>query len=142
MIRRFQSAQEREAEGKKKGYSGVLEANLVRSEAKMEALRHPDPDSPTVYMRADDGSVTGVEQDADERPRGKTEGWERWKDVMGLRFVRGGDEDFDYATVDGNEDFDDRDEIDRGHLERYLGSEDAQFVSDGKLEGETGVQDY
>jgi hypothetical protein len=34
-----------------------------------------------------------------ERPQDKDAGWEQWKDVMGLRFVRGDDEDFDYATV-------------------------------------------
>ncbi|KAI9757454.1 MAG: hypothetical protein M4579_003470 [Chaenotheca gracillima] len=36
-IRRFQSAAEREAEGKRKGYSGVLEADLFRGEAKLAA---------------------------------------------------------------------------------------------------------
>jgi hypothetical protein len=95
-----------------------------------------------VYSRAADGSITGIEQDADERAQGKEDGWERWKEVMGLRFIRGGDEDFDYASVDENDDFDDRAEEDRQKLEEYLGEEEERFIGEGKPSGETGVQDF
>lgn len=95
-----------------------------------------------VYTRANDGSITAVEQDSDERPQGKEEGWRRWKEAMGLRFVRGDDEDFDYAVVDETDEFDDRDEIDRRNLDEYLRGEEERFVGDSKPEGETGVQDY
>lgn len=142
IVRYFQSAEQREKEGRAKGYAGTLEANLLRSEAKLEALRHPDPNSPMVYTKAPDGSITGVEQDVDEPPRGKEAGWEQWKDVMSSRFVRGDDEDFDYATVDGNEDFGDRDEEERIKLDEYLEGEEARFVGEGTPKGETGVQDY
>lgn len=142
LVRRFQSASEREREGRDRGYSGVLEANLVRSEAKMEALRHPDPNSPMVYTRAADGSITGVEQNEDERAHGRDDGWEKWKDVMGLRFLRGDDGDFDYADVDENEEYDDLAEQDQRRLEEYLEGEDEKFVGDGKPLGQTGVQDY
>lgn len=63
-------------------------------------------------------------------------------DVMGQRFLRGEDGDFDYATTDSNDDFDDRDEEARVGLERYLENEDESFVGDGKPSGETGVQDF
>lgn len=142
MVRRFQSAEEREKDGRAKGYSGVLEANLLRSEAKIDALNHPDPNSPMTYSRAADGSITGVEQDADERAQGKEDGWERWKEVMELRFIRGGDEDFDYAAVDGSDDFDDRAEEERQELEEYLEDEEEHFVGEGKPAGETGIQDF
>ena len=63
MIRRFQSATEREADGRQKGYSGVLEADLMRAEAKVDALAHQDPNSTLVYRRDATGAITAVEQD-------------------------------------------------------------------------------
>ncbi|EMC93819.1 hypothetical protein BAUCODRAFT_36280 [Baudoinia panamericana UAMH 10762] len=129
LIRRFQTADEREKEGRERGYTGSLEADLVRSEAKLEALRHPDPNSPVVYKRAGDGSIVGVEADEDERAHGREEGRERWVDVMSQRFLRGDDTEFDYSTVDDNEEYDDRGEEDRNQLEQYLGKEDEEFSS-------------
>ena len=142
MIRQFQSAAEREKEGRERGYSGVLEANIVRSEAKIDALQHPDPNSPMLYSRAPDGSITAVEQDEGERARGREDGWEKWRDVMGLRFINGGDEDFDYASVDEDDHYDDRVEEDQRQLERYLDGEEAAFVGSGTPAGQTGVQDF
>ncbi|KAK3719906.1 hypothetical protein LTR37_004029 [Vermiconidia calcicola] len=142
LIRRFQTASERENEGRERGYSGVLEANLVRSEAKLEALQHPDPNSPMVYSRAVDGSITGVEQDDDDRAVGRADGWEKWKSVMGLRFIRGDDGDFEYAAVDEDEGLDDRGEEERTKLEEYLDAEEESFVGEGSPIGQTGVQDY
>ena len=142
LVRRFQSAGEREKEGRERGYTGMLETDLVRSEAKLEALQHPDPNSPMVYTRAADGSITGVEQDEDERALGKPDGWERWKEVMRLRFLRGDDGDFEYGDVDRNEEYDDRDEEERRLLEEYLGEEEAAFVGEGEPSDQIGVLDY
>lgn len=142
LVRQFQSTSEREKEGRDRGYSGILEANLVRSEAKIDALQHPDPNSPLIYSRAPDGSITAVEQDESERAQGPEHGWEKWKDVMGLRFINGTDGDFDYATVDENEDYDDRAEQDQRQLEDYLDDEEAIFVGEGRPTGQTGVQDF
>lgn len=142
MIRRFQTAEEREKEGRERGYSGVLEANLVRSEAKLEALENPDPNSPLIYTRAPDGSITGVEQDEDERAKDREDGWEKWREVMGLRFLRGDDADFDYEAVDGSEELDDREEEDRNSLEEYLDGVGEEFLGEGKPTGQTGIQDY
>lgn len=114
----------------------------MRSEAKLEALKHPDPNNPIVYRRAADGSITGVEADEDDRARSKEEGGARWRDVMEQRFLRGGDVEFDYRTVDENEEYDDRDEEDRKQLEDYFRGEEAEFVGDGAPKGETGVQDF
>lgn len=142
LIRRFQTAEEREKEGRERGYSGVLEANLVRSEAKLQALEHPDPNSPLVYGTASDGSITGVEQDERDRVRSREEGLERWAEVMELRFLRGDDEDFEYQNVDDNEQYDDQGEEERSKLDEYLQGESEEFVGEGKPTGETGVQDF
>lgn len=142
LIRRFQTAAERESEGRLRGYSGILEANLVRSEAKLEALDHPDPNNPLIYRRAGDGSITAVEQDESDRPSNKDEGWSKWEEIMGLRFVRGDDADFDYATVDENDEYDHRDDEDRSRLEEYLNEENEEFLGEGTPTGQTGVQDF
>jgi hypothetical protein len=69
-------------------------------------------------------------------------GWEKWKDVMGMRFVKGDDVDFEYAIVDENDEYDDRAEEDRRHLESYLNEEEERFVGEGRPTGQTGIQDY
>lgn len=142
LVRRFLSASEREKEGRARGYTGVLEADLVRSEAKIEALQRPDPNSPIVYKRAPDGSIVSVEQDEDDRARNRDEGWEKWIDFMGQRFLRGDDHDFDYVVVDDNENYDDRDEEEREKLEEYLDAETPKFIGEDGPSGETGIQDF
>ncbi|KAF2663282.1 hypothetical protein BT63DRAFT_123626 [Microthyrium microscopicum] len=142
LIRRFQTPAEREAEGRKKGHSGVLEADLMRSEAKVEALAHPDPNATFSYRRGPGGEI--LAEDKDEVPRTKEEGFARWKYEMEMRFMRGDDDDFDYPGVDDNEMWDDLEEEARGKLESYLETESPRWVlGDGQQpEGETGVQDY
>jgi hypothetical protein len=101
-IRRFQTAAEREADGKAKGYSGVLEADLYRSEAKLAALAqstHPptisnltissssqesaEPLIPFVsYLRGANGEIMG--EDGQE-VKTREEGLERWQFEMTVR---------------------------------------------------------
>jgi hypothetical protein len=149
LIRRFQTPAEREAEGRKKGYSGVLEADLYRSEAKLDALRHPDPNSIFTYKRGPNGEI--LAEDKDEVPANKEEGLARWRWEMETRFLRGGDEDFDYEGVDKNPDYDDRLMEERDAEEKYFDEEEPEFVhgddavkkSKSKdLQGETGIQDF
>jgi hypothetical protein len=142
LIRRFQTAAEREAEGRKKGYSGRLEADLFRSEAKLAALANPDPHATFTYRRGSTGEILAEEKD--EIPPTKDEAWERWKYEMERRFLRGDDDDFDYETVDDNEAYDDIEEENRNKLEQYLADESPRWdIPDGKApEGETGVQDF
>ena len=142
LVRRFQSADEREKEGREKGYSGVLEANFVRSEARLEAMRHPDPNSPMTYTQAPDGAITAVEQDQADRAKTREEGWQQWTDFMASRFLSGEDADFEYEGVDQSEEYDDREEMDRRHLNEYLDGEEEKFLGTGKPSGETGVQDF
>ena len=149
LIRRFQTPAEREAEGRKKGYSGILEADLYRSEAKLDAIRHPDPNSMFTYKRGPDGEI--LAEDRDEVPADKEEGRARWRWEMETRFLRGGDEDFDYDAVDNNAEYDDRVLEERDAQDKYFDEEEPEFVgSDAavaksksrELQGETGVQDF
>lgn len=142
MVRRFQSAAEREADGRDKGYSGILEADLMRSEAKIEALNHPDPNSPLVYRRDASGAITVVEQDEEDRPKTKEEGLSKWREYVEMRFLRGEDQDFDYKLVDEDERYDDLDWDRREREENYFGQEEAEFIGEGEKKGETGVQDF
>jgi hypothetical protein len=147
-VRRFQSAAEREAEGRARGAAGALEASLVRSEAKVEALQaRNEPGSsvnenPLVYERGVDGAIIGLEEDVSERVGGKAEGLKRWEDVMRRRFLRGEDGEFDYGVVDEGEEFDDLEEEGRELQEGWFEGEEQAFVGDGRPVGETGVQDF
>lgn len=141
MIRKFQTTAERETEGRQKGYSGTLEADIMRSEAKMEALAHPDPNSPLVYQRDVRGSIIAVDQNEEDRPKTKEEGAKKWREVMEQRFLRGEDKDFDYGTIDDNEKYNDWDEETRRTQEAYFDDEEEEQVGE-VIQGETGVQDY
>lgn len=149
LIRRFQTPAEREAEGREKGYSGILEADLYRSEAKLDALRHPDPHSMFTYRRGPHGEILAEEKD--EIPTSKEEGLTRWRFEMEQRFIRGGDDDFDYTTVDDNEEYDDRAIEEQDAEDKYFDGQEPEFVmgeeglprsKSKELEGETGIQDF
>lgn len=158
-IRRFQTAAEREADGKAKGYSGVLEADLYRSEAKLAAVRNAQPkiqdedamspysslsqlpaetkpDVPFVsYLRGSGGEILPEEED--EVPQSKEEGLERWKFEMTLKFLRGEDQDFDYKDVDESEEFDVIAEMEEE--EKWFDDEEPEWVDEseeGITEGE------
>jgi hypothetical protein len=162
-IRRFQTPAEREADGKKKGYSGVLEADLYRSEAKIAALHsststslpfssHPSsshppdsrstrlPVSSVTYVQGENGDV--VPEESDEVPQTKEEGFERWKVEMTMKFLTGEDQDFEYGPVDENEEFDVLER--RESEERWFEEEEPEWIGEGGPveRGETGVQDF
>ncbi|KAH8423453.1 uncharacterized protein LDX57_001214 [Aspergillus melleus] len=143
LIRRFQTPAEREAEGRAKGFSGVLQADLCRSEAKFDALSHPDPHALFSYTRGPNGEILAEERD--EIPPSKEEGEKLWRWEMTLRFIRGEDEDFEYPNVDDNDEYDDWNE----EQERYFEDEEPEWVVDqangdvkSQLQGETGIQDF
>lgn len=107
----------------------------------MEALANPDPDSLLTYSRGPNGEI--LAEDADEIPSSKTEGQERWRYEMEMRFVKGADDQFEYGVVDECEEYDDLSE----EQERYFDEEEPEWIvddagGDGELKGETGVQDF
>jgi hypothetical protein len=144
LIRRFQTAAEREADGRRKGFSGQMSTDLWRAEAKKDALSQPNPDSLFVYKRGPSGEI--LEEDKDDVPMSKEEGKAWWIDEMTMRFLKGADEDFDYKPVDSSHIYDDPEE-ERDIQERWFESMESDFDSDGEgkekmLTGETGIQDY
>lgn len=116
----------------------------MRSEAKMDALAHPDPNAMLSYTRGPNGEI--LAEDRDDIPASKEEGEKQWQWEMGLRFMRGDDPDFEYATVDQNEDYDDLSE----QQDKYFEDEEPEWEVDGlrgedaraQLQGETGIQDF
>lgn len=158
-VRSFQSAAEREADGKSKGWGGVLEADLWRGEARIENLRRG-----ATKAKSGDSSLPGEGEHSGDRDSGnglqdednaqgedadppttKEEGLNRWKYEMTMRFLHGLDEDFDYRDVDENEEYDDI-QI-REEQERWFEDEEPDWTtSDAKsspvIAGETGIQDF
>ncbi|KAI9675533.1 MAG: hypothetical protein M1829_003337 [Trizodia sp. TS-e1964] len=138
LIRRFQSPAEREAEGRKKGYSGVLEADLARSEAKVAALADRNPSASSItYRRGEFGEI--LEEEKGEAPENKDEGARIWRDIMGQRFLRGEDEDFDFRTVDENDDWDDCGEERRDLEESWFDMEEPSWAVSGEEAGGEGT---
>ncbi|OAK93973.1 hypothetical protein IQ06DRAFT_235113 [Phaeosphaeriaceae sp. SRC1lsM3a] len=144
LIRRFQTAAEREAEGRRKGASGQIATDLWRAEARKDALTQPDPYSLFTYNRGAQGQI--LEEDKDDIPMTKEEGHAWWTDVMTQRFLRGADDDFEYKNVDGNAKYD-HPELERDLQDAWFDTMESDFDSDGEgkekvLTGETGIQDY
>ncbi|OTB01847.1 hypothetical protein M426DRAFT_323197 [Hypoxylon sp. CI-4A] len=234
LIRRFQTPEEREKEGREKGYSRVLEVDLLRGEAKLaqmacaaapfstcqtpfadsaaaaatasqnlapqassssssssssagEAwLPQPASEDTDAFIReyaiggdgfGDDATSTSIStpnsafngsgnensngnggvnelsnKNIPRKPETREEGRERWDDFLRRRFVLGRDDDFDYRTVDEN---DDLDALERREQEdAWFDDEDPDWASDSAedqgggarlermLEGETGIQDF
>ncbi|KAF2023499.1 hypothetical protein EK21DRAFT_80741 [Setomelanomma holmii] len=144
LIRRFQTATEREAEGQRKGFSGRMATDLWRAEAKKDALSQPNQYSLFTYNRGPQGQI--LEEDKDDVPMTKDEGRAWWVDEMTQRFLRGGDDDFEYKNVDVNAKYDPP-EQERDLQDAWFESMESDFDSDGEgkekvLTGETGIQDY
>lgn len=145
LIRRFQTANEREVEDRRKGYYGQLVSNMSRAEAKEYAIDHPDPDSLFTYTRGPNGEIQ--EHDKDGQAMSREEGQAWWRDEMTQRFLRGDDADFDYEKVDENEKYNDPEEerdIEDAYFDSMSESDYDMDVEGGDrvLTGETGIQDY
>lgn len=111
----------------------------------MDAIAHPDPNAMLSYRQGPNGEI--VAEDKEDIPANKEEGEKRWRWEMEMRFLKGADYDFDYGTVDENEEYDDWNE----EQERYFDDEEPEWIigedRDGKdsadqLKGETGIQDF
>ena len=136
LIRKHYTPADREIERRQKGYARSLEADLVRSEAKVEEARKAQG----VYIRTEAGEIVSMHDDEEELSR--EEAYERWCEVMERRFLDGKDEDFDYQVVDEDEGLD-RDLEERERQEEWFEAEQADGGGNvKKLEGETGVQDF
>ncbi|KAH7012663.1 coiled-coil domain-containing protein-domain-containing protein [Microdochium trichocladiopsis] len=182
LIRRFQSPEDREKEGRKKGYSCVLEVDLLRGEAKLTRARAANNHSRQADGHGHATSTNGITQpppppgtngehvggavdqpgvaeigDRLALPETLEGGRERWRDFLRRRFVLGRDDDFDYRSVDENDDLDALER--RDTVEAWFDDEVPGWASDRpeqddsddhtmhgagaqKLAGETGIQDF
>lgn len=142
LIKRFQTAAERAAEGKKKGYGRTLEADLLRGETKLSQMDPSrDGPSPAPPPKTDAYLDKPWDQPAEDREAGTR----LWRVFLAERFVQGDDEDFDYAAVDGNEDYGVVARQDA--LERWFEDEEPSEEADDAVPGcdrvgETGLQDF
>ncbi|KAI1299737.1 coiled-coil domain-containing protein-domain-containing protein [Xylaria venustula] len=205
LIRRFQSHEEREKEGRAKGFGRVLEVDLLRGEARLSKLaddtRHSDDNNVSIESLGNESLATTVEPADSRSPRlsrpwsspgtpeltvsetGAGMNWEelealethdlekrsapqtaedgrmRWEEFLRLRFLNGGDEDFDYRTVDEDDEYDTLerreqedawfDNEEPGWAEESEYDDEAEpnrerkkSVVERPLTGETGVQDF
>lgn len=100
------------------------------------------------YRRGEGGEI--IAEDKDEVPKDKEDGLARWRKQMELVFLKGDDQDFDYALVDQSEDYDDRRLEEREVEENWFGEEEPEWITDDKvfdpsktlLTGQTGIQDF
>ncbi|KAK7715198.1 hypothetical protein SLS64_003896 [Diaporthe eres] len=193
LVRKFQAPSEREAEVRARGWGKVLESSLMRGEDRLDRVASslagdrsrpgaPQPSSssssrgalpPTTGDRqgpadtATAAAIFTIDTDlAESGPATKEEGRAAWEDFLRERLVRGGDDDFDYGPVDGDERLDELECRDRE--EEWFDGEEPEWASDGSegssgsagvvgldgepgrrkgprervLTGQTGVQDY
>ncbi|KAI4591540.1 hypothetical protein KJ359_013206 [Pestalotiopsis sp. 9143b] len=151
LIRRFQTAQEREQEGKTKGYSRVLEVDLLRGEAKLSQLAAEslvDGEQNEASRTASESISLGLSTPTAE-PETKEEGRQRWNSFLKERFTLGQDEDFDYDTVDADDSLDvleRRDEEEAWFNDEAPGwasdNDDTSITGSKQPQGETGIQDF
>ncbi|KAM7186555.1 putative coiled-coil domain containing protein [Rhypophila sp. PSN 637] len=181
LIRRFQRPEEMRAEAQNRGFARVLEASLLRGEERLSRLADENTNgaSPLTDHEMSTAVSSGPQLSNGPELRStstalfgevpileapsvenKEEALEMWQTFLKERFIRGGDEDFEYATVDDNDEFD---LIERMDLEEaWYDDEDPEWASDDgdsprdggggggnarrkverMLDGETGVQDY
>lgn len=150
LIRKYQTPAEREADEKAKGYGRMLEASLLRSEAriaKLAAIAAGEEDTGYAYTippkqpsrpatpdgtQPEETTDLAVEYEVfllDEPPKTKPVAKGKWDAFLRSRFVDGLDEDFDYKAVDDNEEYD-------GFLrqleeDNYFEDEEPEWASSG-----------
>ncbi|KAM0325097.1 hypothetical protein ACHAQA_007636 [Verticillium albo-atrum] len=149
LVRQYQTPAEREAEGKRKGYSRVLEGDLLRGEARMAEISQTGGQSSGSPEPSSSGDMASLEADR-APPADQEEARERWHEFLTHRFVHGEDDDFDYDKVDYDEAHDVMER--RDAEEAWFEDEEPDWVSDQEVGspaqrqpahgGETGVQDF
>ncbi|PKS13220.1 hypothetical protein jhhlp_000566 [Lomentospora prolificans] len=167
LIRRFQSRAEKDVEAQAKGYSRTLEGDLRRGEAKLAALAAKSAGEPSgvnaephvdawMHQQALNGDpalpVPKVGTREDVTPLTKERARGLWDEFLTERFVRGEDPDFDYSTVDNDDELDVLERQDA--QDAWFDDEEPSWVNSGGdkvdahtradtvLEGETGIQDF
>lgn len=139
LIRQYQSPLEKEQDARSRGLASLLEADMLRAEARQESLQ-------TLA-----GSASGTAQPVAQQtyiqhvlPKGKEDASDEWRTIMRQRFLDGQDPSFDYGSVDNNAEYDDALQEQRDREDAYFDSQEAEWYvpQDTQLQGQTGVQDF
>ncbi|KAF4815146.1 hypothetical protein CGCTS75_v013176 [Colletotrichum tropicale] len=150
LVRRFQTPAEREADGRAKSYSRVLEESLLRGEARLADLNKSSAIGGDAE-KIDCAKSFTTESDL-SKTQNKQDGLDRWTEFLTERFVHGHDDDFDYTQVDDNDEYDDMER--RDAEDAWFDAEDPSWASDAEDDqngrvshgtqkrGETGIQDF
>ncbi|KAJ0384740.1 hypothetical protein COL922a_007742 [Colletotrichum nupharicola] len=150
LVRRFQTPAEREADGRAKSYSRVLEESLLRGEARLADLNKSSAIGGDAE-KIDCAKSFTTESDL-SKTQNKQDGLDRWTEFLTERFVHGHDDDFDYTQVDNNDEYDDMER--RDAEDAWFDAEDPSWASDAEDDqngrvshgtqkrGETGIQDF
>jgi hypothetical protein len=141
------------ADGKAKGYSRILEGDLLRGEAKLQTLSKQAASKAasgiTVqpsHQERGPSDWAGLEEAAS--PKDQEEGRELWYDFLRERFIKGDDGDFDYGPVDANDELDtmERQDAEEAWFEDedpgWADHDDDSSPCERTLHGETGIQDF
>ncbi|KAK9244197.1 coiled-coil domain-containing protein-domain-containing protein [Lipomyces tetrasporus] len=151
LIRQFQTAEERQAESKTRGWAGRMYEDLMRAERKLEK---ENANRAEEARRRDQGEPA-LEEVEDEDVKSREEGEKQWQDIMTLRFLEGLDTDFNYDDVDFDDQWDDLAQLARDREDEYFDAEEPtwhaveengdqgdEISSRLALKGETGIQDF
>ncbi|KFA47512.1 hypothetical protein S40293_02168 [Stachybotrys chartarum IBT 40293] len=140
LIKQFQTPAERAAEGKAKGYGLTLEADLLRGESKMFKLSSTTTGRDTV-TNTQNSLDAKLDESWDQPAADRAQGQQLWRVFLSERFILGDDEDFDYTTVDGNEEYDMMERQDEE--EKWYDEEEPGWEAGASSRySETGVQDF
>lgn len=143
LVKRFQSASERTAESKAKGYGLTLEASLLRSESTLASLKES---TKSPYAQDSPAKNGGVDDPWDATAMNKEHGLELWRSFLEDRFVNGGDPEFGYEKADQDDVLDTLER--QEEEEEWFDAEEPSWAGEGerdkniKRTGETGVQDF
>lgn len=141
MVKRFQTAAERSAEVKSKGYGRTLEADLLRGESRLAEL--PGSQRAQVSTQSADQDFG---QDWNRPATNKSDGMDLWHVFLSDRFVLGRDDDFDYSTVDANDEYDTlarQDDEDAWFNDEEPSAVEAEIeTAKSPRHGDTGIQDF
>ena len=140
LVRRFQSSQERDDEVKGRETSSILEAGFSRAESRLNAAQSRS--STVGDAREEYEAAMAAEGEVDDEPKTKENGWDLWVRFMTRRFVEGRDEEFEYANVDDDANYDVGEYEHSQAQEEYFEQEEAGHVPKERATGETGIQDY
>lgn len=151
LVKPFQTAAERQAEGRKKGFGLTLEADLARGEQRLSDAASPSSATEIRSRNGTNGGSTNScirgEMAAENlwdtvEPTSREQGHRLWRAFLTERFIRGRDDVFAYSAVDDDWTLDVT--AAREAQDQWFDDEDPAWVrgAEEAKAGETGIQDF